>query len=78
MLLINSILKDRPRSNPVKAGIVRGVSSPNATLIYYLVFTSLSLIYRSNTIINATTNGLTHQLRATGEPKLDSQEHSLG
>ena len=77
MLLINSILKDRPRSNPVKAGIVRGANSPNATLIHYLVFTSLTLIYRSNTIIY-TTNGLTHQLRATGEPKLDSQEHSLG
>ena len=71
MLLINSILKDRPRSNPVKAGIVRGVT-PSATLLHYLVFISLTLGYRSNTIIYITINGLTHQLRVTGEPKLDS------
>lgn len=49
MLLINSILKDRPRSNPVKAGIVRGVT-PSATLIYYSVFIPLTIGYRGNTI----------------------------
>ena len=79
MLLINSILKDRPRSNPVKAGIVRGANSPNATLIHYLVFISLTLVIEVILLIyNLYTTGLTHQLQVTGEPKLDSKEHGLG
>ena len=61
----------------MQAGIVRGVT-PNATLIYYLVFISLTLVIEVILLLATNTNGLTHQLQATGEPKLDSKEHGLG
>lgn len=62
----------------MQAGIARG-NTPSATLIYYLVFVPLTLGYRGNTInLQLNTIGLTHQLQATGEPKLDSKEHGLG
>ena len=62
----------------MQAGIVRGVT-PSATLIYYLVFISLTLVIEVILLIYYLyTIGLTHQLQATGEPKLDSKEHGLG
>ena len=61
----------------MQAGIVRGVT-PSATLIYYLVFISLTLVIEVILLEASIINGLTHQLQATGEPKLDSKEHGLG
>ena len=61
----------------MQAGIARGVT-PSATLIQYLVFISLTLVIEVILLLATNTNGLTHQLQATGEPKLDSKEHGLG